>query len=70
MRIFRSEEHVDAWIARGNPRGESMSVELQWALAQRWFKGRHLPSWRKWTAEEAQALFSSLGLVSDFWSIA
>jgi hypothetical protein len=68
MLLFRSEEHVDAWTEMGNPRGESMSVEQQWALAKSWFQGRHLPSWQRRTAAEAQAVLRSVGLVSDFWS--
>lgn len=69
MRLFRSEEHLDVWIANGNPCGESMSIGQQWDLARLWFCGRHLPSWKKRSPDEAEALFNSLGLISDFWSL-
>ena len=69
MRIFRSEEHLQRWLEQGNPKGERLSVEQQWTLAQRWFKGRHLPEWQPRTAEQAEGVFRSVGLTSDFWKL-
>jgi hypothetical protein len=69
MLLFRSEEHLDAWIEMGNPRGELMSMDQQWELAQRWFGGRHLASWNKRTPGEAEGILRSVGLTSDFWGL-
>lgn len=69
MLVFRSEDHLAAWIASGNPRGETMTLEQQWELAKRWFEGRHLLGWKKRTASEAEAVLHSVGLDSPFWSM-
>jgi hypothetical protein len=69
MLAFRSEAHLERWLSSGNPRGETMTLELQWVLAQRWFQGRHRPEWRPRTPDEAEALLQSVGLTSDFWSL-
>ena len=69
MRAFRSEEHLQRWIEAGNPEGETLTLPQQWELAGRWFAGRHLPSWRKRSAEGAEAIFRSVGLSSGFWSM-
>jgi hypothetical protein len=68
MLAFRSEGHLENWIRRGHPEGESFSLGVQWQLAKRWFAGRHLPEWQRRTPEEAQAVLASVGLSSSFWS--
>jgi len=42
-------------------------VEQAWRLADSWYRDRLSPDWRLRTVDEAHDLFSSLGLVSDFW---
>ena len=70
MLLFRSEEHVERWLENGaRPRGQVLSLAQQWDLARRWFRGRHLPEWRKRTAAEAEAVFASAGLSGDFWHL-
>jgi len=67
MLLFRSEEHLKGWISQGHLAGEQLSIAQQWDLARRWFKGRHLPDWRRRTQAEAQDVFRSVGLESAFW---
>jgi hypothetical protein len=70
MLLFRSEEHVDRWcVQRGVSRGERFSLEQCWALAQAWYHNRLEADWRRRTPDEAEALFASLGLRSDFWRL-
>ena len=69
MLLFRSEEHLERWLAGDRPRGETFSVDQQWLLARTWFEGRHLPGWRKRSAAEAEAVFRAAGLTSDFWRL-
>jgi hypothetical protein len=70
MLLFRSEEHLERWLASGDrPRGERMTMEQQWDLARRWFTGRDRPEWRKRSAGQAEEVFCSVGLSSDFWSL-
>jgi hypothetical protein len=70
MLLFRSEEAVDQWCqARGRPRGGILDLGTLWAMAQDWFHDRMQPEWRRRTPEEAQALFTRLGLTGPFWQL-
>jgi hypothetical protein len=69
MLVFRSEDHLQRWIGLGHPAGESFSLKQQWDLARSWFAGRHFPGWRRRTPAEAEAVFRSVGLTSDFWKL-
>lgn len=69
MRLFRSGEDLRRWLEQGNPRGETMSVDRLWNLSRAWYGGRHLPTWKRRSPAEAESLFRSVGLTSDFWSL-
>jgi hypothetical protein len=70
MLLFRSEEHLEAWYrGRGIPTGETLTLEQQWELARIWYADRMSADWRRRTAEEAEAVFASLGLAGDFWRL-
>lgn len=69
MLLFRSKEHLERWIDAGHPRGAELTLEQQWLLARRWFAGRHLPDWKKRTADEANTLFRDVGLDGEFWTL-
>lgn len=69
MLVFRSEAHLQGWVSSGHPSGESMTAQQQWHLARLWFIGRDRPEWCKRTAAEAEAVFRSAGLTSDFWAL-
>jgi Alkylmercury lyase len=67
---FRAESDVHRWAERhGLPVGEIVPLSQTADLARNWY-GRHADSeWRKWTIDEAQAIFSSVGLSSGFWNL-
>jgi hypothetical protein len=68
MLLFRSEEHVDRWCQeKGLPRGAVFSLAQGWGLAKGWYSDRLSPDWRSKTTEEAEALFTELGLTGPFW---
>jgi hypothetical protein len=70
MLLFRSEEHVQEWLAqRGLERGGLLSVGQCWALADAWHANRLDPAWQRHPAHEAQALFDSIGLRGAFWRL-
>ena len=70
MLLFRSEEHVDRWCRdRGDPKGGVLTLDQLWQLAGIWYSNRLAPDWRRRTAEEAQEVFSSLGLTGEFWQL-
>lgn len=70
MLLFRSEEHVDRWVREGRgQRGAVFPVEVLWSLARTWYRDRLSPDWRRFTPEEAHAVFEGLGLTGPFWRL-
>jgi hypothetical protein len=70
MRLFRSEEHVQAWSRRTRiPLGATFSIDSLWRLAQRWFHDRLSPTWRRRPPAETRAVFAESGLTGDFWRL-
>ena len=70
MLLFRSEEHVKAWSrSRGLATGATLTLQQQWELAHVWYADRMSPDWRRRTPEEAEAVFTSLGLTGEFWRL-
>ena len=70
MLFFRDEEHIDRWCSLwGKTRGAVLNLDTAWRLADAWYRvPRNRPDWRRYSAEEAAAIFSRLGLTGDFWS--
>jgi hypothetical protein len=69
MNLFRSEEHVDRWLA-GRPPGATIPVATLADLAACWWGDRLAPDWRPHTLERNQAILASVGLTGEFWSLA
>jgi hypothetical protein len=70
MLAFRSEAHVERWCsARAVPKGAVFPVEHLWELARAWYAERMSPSWRRFTPDEAEAIFGRIGLTGDFWRL-
>jgi hypothetical protein len=46
-----------------------MTIEQAWALSKKWYGTRLDPDFRRPTIDEAHAIFASVGLVGDFWTI-
>jgi hypothetical protein len=69
MRLFRSGEHVDRWLA-GRPAGATIPVEQLAQLAFAWWRDRLSPDWRPRTRDESQAILDGVGLTGDFWRLA
>jgi len=61
---------VDRWCQQWRqPRGEVISLEQQWRLAQAWYSDRLELEWRRKTIEEIDALWAELGFTSSFWRL-
>ena len=70
MLAFRSEAHVDRWCqVRRIPRGAVFSLHQAWQLGRAWYADRLSPDWRRATTEEAEAVFSDIGLTGEFWRL-
>ncbi len=70
MLLFQSEEAIDRWCQEtGEPRGEALSLQRVWELSQLWYGNRMDPAFRGRTAEQVAAIFSQVGLTSDFWRV-
>jgi hypothetical protein len=68
MNLFRSEEHVERWLAGRNP-GATIPVTTLAELAHAWYGDRLDPDWRPHTRAQNQQILDSLGLSSDFWRL-
>jgi len=71
MLYFRSEEDIERWCATWRlRRGAVLPIELGWRMARAWYgEDRRDPAWRRRPPEEAQNVFTSPGLTSDFWKL-
>jgi hypothetical protein len=70
MLLFRSEEHLERWLAeRGSQRGATMTPEQQWELAMAWYSDKLSPDYRRKTPQEAEATFERIGLTGPFWRL-
>ena len=66
MLLFRGEEHVER---AGQPPGAVFTPKQMWRLADTWYHDRADRSWRRKTADEAEAIFAAIGLTGDFWRL-
>jgi hypothetical protein len=41
-----------------------------WTVSKPWYRGRLSRDWRRFTPEEAQAVFETAGLTGAFWRLA
>ena len=68
MLVFRSEAHVDRWLA-GRPRGAIIPISQLAELATAWWGDRLAPDWQPHTREQNQAILDGLGLTGGFWQL-
>ena len=68
MLVFRSEAHLDRWLA-GRPRGAVVPFLKLADLASAWWGDRLAPDWQPHTREQNQAILDSLGLIGPFWRL-
>jgi len=68
MNLFRSEEHIERWLAGREP-GATIPVGKLSELAHAWWGDRLSPDWRPRTRDGNQAILDGLGLTADFWRL-
>jgi hypothetical protein len=68
MNLFRSEEHIERWLA-GRASGATISVAKLSELAYAWWDDRVSPDWLPHTREQNQAILDRLGLTGPFWQL-
>ena len=68
MLLFRSEGHLDIWLA-GRPRGAVIAMSKLVELAYAWWGDRLSPEWRPHSREQNQAILDGLGLTDPFWQL-
>jgi hypothetical protein len=69
MLLFRSEDHVSAWLAGRRP-GATIPIATLARLATAWWADRLAPDWRPHTREQNQAILDRVGLTDPFWRLA
>jgi hypothetical protein len=71
MSLFRSEEHVDRWLAvNRRTRGSVLPLGAVSKLSRAWYADPRAAGWRPRTREESQAVLASVGLTDPFWTLA
>ena len=70
MLLFDSEAKIDDWCDRHRiAKGNVQPLARVFDLAKVWY-GRHAdPDWKKWSGEEAKAIFERFGLTGPTWDI-
>ena len=68
MNLFRSEEHVERWLAGREP-GATIPVTTLCDLAHAWWDDRLSPQWTPHAREHNQAILDRLGLTGEFWRL-
>jgi len=68
MNLFRSEEHIRAWL-EGRAPGATITAAKLCELAHRWWNDRLSPDWQPHTREQNQAILEGLGLTEPFWQL-
>jgi hypothetical protein len=70
MLLFRSEEHTRGWPGRqGLTRTDILTLRQAAGLAHAWYRRKLAADWRRHTVDEAEALFTELGLDPEFWRL-
>ncbi len=69
MNLFRSEEHLNRWLA-GREEGATTRAGTLSELAPAWYHDRLDPEWRPHSLEQNQAILDRLGLTGPFWRLA
>jgi Alkylmercury lyase len=68
--VFESVEDVFCWgEAHGHPVGELVPMRQVAHLARLWYRTHANTDWRKWSVGQAQDIFQTAGLTSDFWQL-
>lgn len=68
MNLFRSDEHIERWLAGRKP-GATIPVTTLARLAEAWWSDRLPPRWQPHTREQNQAILDGLGLVGEAWRL-
>ena len=68
MLVFRSEAHVNRWLA-GRTSGATIPITKLAELATAWWSDRIAPDWEPRTREQNQAILDGLGLTGEFWRL-
>ena len=68
MLLFRSEGHLETWLA-GRPPGATIPITKLAELADAWWHDRLARDWRPRTREQNQRILDDLGLTGPFWNL-
>lgn len=68
MLVFRSEAHIQTWLA-GRAPGATITITKLAELAFAWWATRLAPDWQPRSRAEGQAILDGLGLVGPFWQL-
>jgi hypothetical protein len=70
MLVFENENQIDEWTVKHDiNKGDVQPIEKIWNFSKQWY-GNHLnPEWKKWTIDEAKAMFREYDLTHSIWQL-
>jgi hypothetical protein len=68
MNLFRSEEHIEHWLAGREP-GAVITVSKLSELAHAWWSDRLAADWQPHTRDQNMRILKRLGLTGPFWEL-
>lgn len=68
MLVFRSEAHLQTWLAGRTP-GVTLPLDKLSQLAHAWWADRLAPDWQPRSRDRSQAVLDGLGLSGEFWRL-
>jgi hypothetical protein len=67
---FRSEAQIDQWSRNHDlSRGQGVPIKTLARFARTWYSRHRDRHWRKWSVDQAQAVFDQFGMIGPFWSV-
>jgi hypothetical protein len=71
MLVFEDVPQIESWCERhGIVKGDVQPINTVWQFAKDWY-GKHLSKdWKKWTMDEAIAMFRTHNLTGPTWELA
>ncbi len=68
--VFVAASDVERWCEQyGVERGDVLPLEQVRELARHWYGGHLARDWRKWSVDEARAIFERVGLTHPTWAL-
>lgn len=70
MLVFENQYQVRNWSSGHNiPVGDIQPIDKIWNFSKKWYGSHANCDWKKWTIDEAKAMFKEFGLNHSVWEL-